>query len=162
MLEPKSLRQEGQYEAAVPTVKDRVVQPALRMVLEPIFEREFHPHSYGFRPKRGCKDALRHVQRLLDAGATWVVDADIQSYFDTIPHQSLMTEMETRVADGRVLKLLEAYLTQGVMDGLEQWTPEAGTPQGAVMTPPTQTITRCRISCRDGNGMADHDPLGAD
>lgn len=119
----------------IPTVKDRVVQTALRMVLEPIFEREFHPHSYGFRPGRGCKDALRHVQGLLDAGATWVVDADIKSYFDTIPHQSLMTEMETRVADGRVLKLLDAYLTQGVMDGVEQWTPEAGTPQGAVISP---------------------------
>jgi len=146
----------------IPTVKDRAVQTALRMVQEPIFEREFHPHSYGFRPGRGCKDALRHVQRLLDAGATWVVDADIQSYFDTIPHQSLMTEMERRVADGRVLKLLKAYLTQGVLDGLKQWTPEAGTPQGAVRTPPTQTITRRRISSRDGNGMADYDSFGAD
>ena len=119
----------------IPTVKDRVVQTALRMVLEPIFEREFHPHSYGFRPGRGCKDALRHVQRLLDGGARWVVDADIKSYFDTIPHQSLMTEVEHHVADGRVLKLLTAYLTQGVLDGLEQWTPEAGTPQGAVISP---------------------------
>ena len=119
----------------IPTVKDRVVQTALRMVLEPIFEREFHSHSYGFRPGRGCKEALRHVQRLLDDGATWVVDADIKSYFDTIPHQSLMTEVERRVADGRVLKLVNAYLTQGVLDGLEQWTPEAGTPQGAVISP---------------------------
>ena len=119
----------------IPTVKDRVVQTALRMVLEPIFEREFHPHSYGFRPGRDCKEALRHVQRLLDDGAAWVVDADIKSYFDTILHQSLMTEMQGRVADGRVLKLLAAYLTQGVMEGLEQWTPEAGTPQGAVVSP---------------------------
>ena len=119
----------------IPTVKDRVVQTALRLVLEPIFEREFHPHSYGFRPGRGCKDALRHVQRLLEEGATWVVDADIKSYFDTIPHQSLMTELGTHVADGRVLKLLETYLTQGVLEGLEQWTPEAGTPQGAVISP---------------------------
>jgi RNA-directed DNA polymerase len=119
----------------IPTVTDRVVQTALRLVLEPIFEREFLPSSYGFRPGRGCKDALREVQRQLDAGATWVVDADIKSYFDTIPHAALLAEVRTRVADGRVLELLEAYLTQGVMDGLEQWTPEAGTPQGAVISP---------------------------
>lgn len=119
----------------IPTVKDRVVQTALRLVLEPIFEREFLPASYGFRPQRGCKDALRAVQRLLDGGATWVVDADIKSYFDTIPHAPLMTEVRARIADGRVLELVEAYLTQGVLDGLEQWTPEAGTPQGAVISP---------------------------
>lgn len=119
----------------IPTVKDRVVQTALRLVLEPIFEREFLPCSHGFRPQRGCKDALREVQRLLDSGATWVVDADIKSYFDTIPQAELMAEVRTRIVDGRVLELLEAYLTQGVMDGLEQWTPEAGTPQGAVISP---------------------------
>ena len=119
----------------IPTVKDRVVQTALRLVLEPIFEREFHPRSFGFRPGRGCKTALRQVQRLLEAGATWVVDADIQKYFDTIPHHALMTEVKRRVADGRVLKLLEAYLTQGVLEELEQWTPAAGTPQGAVISP---------------------------
>jgi RNA-directed DNA polymerase len=119
----------------IPTVKDRVVQTALRLVLEPIFEREFLPCSHGFRPQRGCKDALREVHRLLEEGATWVVDADIKSYFDTIPHAPLMTEVRTRIADGRVLELLEAYLTQGVLDGLEQWTPEAGTPQGAVISP---------------------------
>lgn len=119
----------------IPTVKDRVVQTALRLVLEPIFEREFLPCSYGFRSQRGCTDALRAVQRLLDGGATWVVDADIKSYFDTIPRQELLAEVRTRIADGRVLELLEAYLTQGVLDGLEQWTPEAGTPQGAVISP---------------------------
>jgi len=119
----------------IPTVTDRVVQTALRLVLEPIFEREFLPSSYGFRPGRGCKDALREVQRLLDGGATWVVDADIKSYFDTIPHDPLLAEVRTRVADGGVLKLLAAYLTQGVLDGLEQWTPETGTPQGAVISP---------------------------
>lgn len=119
----------------IPTVTDRVVQTALRLVLEPIFEREFLPASYGFRPQRGCKDALREVQRLLTGGATWVVDADITSYFDTISHAALMAEVRTRVADGRVLALLKAYLTQGVLDGLEQWTPEAGTPQGAVISP---------------------------
>jgi len=119
----------------IPTVRDRVVQGALRLVLEPIFEREFHARSYGFRPGRGCKDALREVERLLKEGHTFVVDADIKSYFDTIPHPELMAEVRRRVADGRVLKLLEAYLSQGVMEGLAQWTPEAGTPQGAVISP---------------------------
>ena len=119
----------------IPTIKDRVVQGALRLVLEPIFEREFHPRSYGFRPGRGCKDALREVQRLLNEGSPYVVDADLKSYFDTIPHPELMADVKRHVADGRVLKLLEAYLTQGVMDGLAQWTPEAGTPQGAVISP---------------------------
>jgi RNA-directed DNA polymerase len=119
----------------IPTVRDRVVQGALRLVLEPIFEREFHVRSYGFRPGRGCKDALREVERLLKDGHTFVVDADIKSYFDTIPHPELMAEVRRRVADGRVLKLLEAYLSQGVMEGLAQWTPEAGTPQGAVISP---------------------------
>ncbi len=124
-----------QRPLGIPTVKDRVVQTALRLVLEPIFEREFLPCSYGFRPQRGCHDALREVQGRLDGGATWVVDADIKSYFDTIPHAQLMREVRARIADGRVLELLEAYLTQGVLDGLEQWTPEAGTPQGAVISP---------------------------
>jgi RNA-directed DNA polymerase len=119
----------------IPTVKDRVVQTALRMVMEPIYEREFHPRSFGFRPGRGCKDALREVERLLEEGATWVVDADIKSYFDTIPHAGLMAEVRKRISDGRILKLVEAYLNQGVMEGLEEWTPEAGTPQGAVISP---------------------------
>ena len=87
----------------IPTVRDRVVQSALRMVMEPIFEREFHPRSYGFRPGRGCKDALREVQRLLGEGYTWVVDADIKSYFDTIAHPELMAEVRRRIADGRLL-----------------------------------------------------------
>lgn len=119
----------------IPTVKDRVVQTALRMVVEPIYEREFHPRSYGFRPGRGCKDALREVARLLEEGCTWIVDADIKSYFDTIPRAELMTEVRKRISDGRVLKLIESYLNQGVMEGLEEWTPEAGTPQGAVISP---------------------------
>ena len=87
----------------IPTVRDRVVQAALRNVLEPIFEREFAEHSYGFRPDRGCKDALRRVDELLKAGYTWVVDADLKSYFDTIPHGPLMERVEEKVADGRVL-----------------------------------------------------------
>ena len=119
----------------IPTVKDRVVQTALKLVLEPIWEAEFAEQSYGFRPRRGCKDALRRVQELLNGGSTWVVDVDIQGYFDSLPHGRLIAEVERRVADRGVLRLLEAYLHQGVLDGLEQWQPDQGTPQGAVISP---------------------------
>jgi RNA-directed DNA polymerase len=119
----------------IPTVRDRVVQTALRLVLEPIFENEFAEHSYGFRPGRGCKDALRRVDELLKAGYTFIVDADLKSYFDTIPHDRLMTLVGQKVSDGRVLNLIEAFLKQGVLDGLKEWTPEMGSPQGAVISP---------------------------
>lgn len=119
----------------IPTVRDRVVQTALRNVMEPIFERDFAEHSYGFRPERGCKDALRRVDYLLKAGYTWVVDADLQSYFDTIPKQKQLERVAEKVADSRVLELVEAMLQQEVMEGLRHWTPEAGTPQGAVISP---------------------------
>lgn len=119
----------------IPTVRDRVVQTALRHLLEPIFERDFAEHSYGFRSGRGCKDALRRVEHLLKAGYTWVVDADLQSYFDTIPHEQLLERVAEKVADSRVLELVAAMLQQGVMEGLAHWTPTAGTPQGAVISP---------------------------
>jgi len=120
----------------IPTVSDRIVQTALRMVIEPIFEHTFAEHSYGFRPGRGCKDALRRVQHLLDEGRTWIVDADLKSYFDTIPHEKLMKRVGERVADGRVLGLIQSYLKQGVMDGLSWYEAgEEGTPQGAVISP---------------------------
>jgi RNA-directed DNA polymerase len=119
----------------IPTVRDRVVQAALRNVLEPIFERDFAEHSYGFRPGRGCKDALRRVDALLKAGYTYVVDADLKSYFDTIPHQRLLDLVRRKLSDNRVLDLLQIYLDQGVLDTAEDWTPEQGTPQGAVISP---------------------------
>jgi RNA-directed DNA polymerase len=119
----------------IPTVRDRVVQAALRHVLEPIFEREFAEQSYGFRPKRGCKDALRRVRRLLEAGNHWVVDADLKSYFDTIPHERLIERVEERVSDGRIIGLLREYLKQEVLDTMTSWKPEEGTPQGAVISP---------------------------
>lgn len=119
----------------IPTVSDRVVQGSLRLVLEPIFEKDFAEQSYGFRPARSCKDALRRLSELLRAKYTWVVDADIKGYFDTIPKEKLMKKIEEKIADGRVLDLLRLYLEQGVMEGLKQWTPERGTPQGAVISP---------------------------
>ena len=124
-----------QRPLGIPTVRDRVVQAALRAVLEPIFERDFAAQSYGFRPKRGCKDALRRVDHLLKQGYSWVVDADLKSYFDTIPRAELLARIETKIADGRVLRLVEAFLQQGVLEEMKLWTPEAGTPQGAVVSP---------------------------
>lgn len=119
----------------IPTVRDRVVQTALRMVLEPVFERDFADHSYGFRPGRGCKEALRRVDALLKAGYVHVVDADLKSYFDTIPHDRLLAAVGRKVTDGRIMKLLERFLSQRIMDEAGAWTPEEGTPQGAVVSP---------------------------
>ena len=87
-------------------VTDRIVQTAMRNVIEPIYERTFAEQSYGFRPGRGCKDALRRVEELLRNGYTWVVDADIKSYFDSIHHDKLMKEVEEQIADGRILEMI--------------------------------------------------------
>lgn len=119
----------------IPAVRERVVQTALKMVVEPIFEREFAPQSYGFRPGRSCKDALRRVEELVQSGHAHVVDIDIKGYFDAIPTDRLMRLVEERIADGRVLGLIEAFLKQGVMEGMKYWQPEGGTPQGGVISP---------------------------
>ena len=120
----------------VPTVEDRIVQTALRNVLEPIFENTFAEHSYGFRPGRGAKDALRRVDRLLKAGKVWVVDADLKGYFDNIPQDKLIEKVGQHVSDGAVLELVERFLKQGVMESGKDWKPtDLGTPQGAVISP---------------------------
>jgi RNA-directed DNA polymerase len=119
----------------IPTVRDRVVQAALVKVIEPIFERDFAEQSYGFRPGRGCKDALRRVDELVQAGYVHVVDADLRGYFDSIPHDRLMDRLRAKIADGRVLSLIEMFLKANVIDGLSEWTPTSGAPQGAVLSP---------------------------
>lgn len=120
----------------VPTVEDRIVQTALRNVIEPIFENLFVEHSYGFRPGRGAKGALRRVAQLLKAGNVWVVDADLKAYFDTIPQEPLMRLVEEQIADRRVLEMIRTMLEQGVMETAKEWQPtEQGTPQGAVISP---------------------------
>jgi RNA-directed DNA polymerase len=131
----------------IPTVKDRIVQTALKMVIEPVFEVQFRPGSYGFRPGRSCKDALRAVDprnarpggRLsgdqLKEGFAWVVDADLKGYFDSIPHDRLMALVENSISDGRVLALIDGFLRQDIMQEMARWTPTAGTPQGAVISP---------------------------
>jgi RNA-directed DNA polymerase len=124
-----------QRPLGIPTVRDRTVQAAIRFVIEPIFEKEFAEHSYGFRPGRGCKDALRRVDSLLKSGAVYVVDVDLKSYFDTIPHDRLMGRVRERIADARLLRLIESFLKAGIFDGTEETEPEAGAPQGAVLSP---------------------------
>jgi len=119
----------------IPTVKDRVVQTAMKMVMEPIFEREICDSSYGFRPRRSGKEALREVDRLLQAGYTHVVDADLAGYFDSIPHARLLARVGERISDGRLLRLLAAFLQQDVVQEARRWTPTGGTPQGAVISP---------------------------
>lgn len=119
----------------IPCVRDRIVQTALKQVLEPVFEATFADCSYGFRPGRSCKDALREVDRLLEDGYRYVVDADIQGFFDAIDRSLLLERVRQRVSDGSVLSLVDASLKQDVMDGLRLWTPDEGTPQGAVISP---------------------------
>jgi len=119
----------------IPTVRDRIVQAAVVNVIEPIFERDFAEHSYGFRPGRGCKDALRQVDALLKAGYVHVVDADLKGYFDSIPHDRLLEQLQQKIADGRVLSLIAAFLKADILESMALWTPESGAPQGAVLSP---------------------------
>ena len=107
----------------IPTVKDRIIQTAVKRVIEPIFEKEFLATSYGFRPGKGCKDALREV------------DADLKGYFDSIPHDLLKTRIQAHISDGRLLELLDSWLSQDIVKGSERWTPTGGTLQGAVISP---------------------------
>lgn len=131
---PKPGRSE-ERPLGIPTVRDRVAQTALKHVLEPIFEREFAEQSYGFRPGRSCKDALRRVCGLMEEGYTHVIDADLKSYFDTIPHKKLSDLIAEKVSDSRIKGLVDQFLKQGVMDDLQEHVPEEGSPQGAVISP---------------------------
>jgi RNA-directed DNA polymerase len=131
----------------IPVVKDRIVQTALKYVLEPIFEREFMKMSYGFRPGLSCKEALREVEGWLKEGYTFVVDADLKSYFDTIPHERMMERIKERVSDGRVLELIEGFLRQDIVREMERWTPTGGTPQGAVISPLLANIYLHPLDC---------------
>jgi RNA-directed DNA polymerase len=120
----------------IPAVRDRTVEAAVKQVLEPIFEHDFAEHSYGFRPGRGCREAVARVEALLKEGRVWCVDLDFKGYFDTIPHERLLGLVRQRVVDGNVLALLEQSLKAGVLEGMKGWQPtECGTPQGAVISP---------------------------
>jgi RNA-directed DNA polymerase len=124
-----------QRPLGIPTVRDRVVQAALVLVLEPIFEPTFSEHSHGVRPGRDAHGALRAVLGHLKAGKVWVVDADLKAYYDSIPHERLLAVVHRRVTDRRVLDLIGAFLKAGVLEGTEWTEPEAGTPQGGVFSP---------------------------
>ena len=138
----------------IPTVKDRVVQTALKLVLEPIYEQEFLPVSYGFRPQRGCKDALREVDGLLKAGHTWVVDADLKSYFDTIPHQRLMERVKEHVSDGNILDLIQAFLDQD-----QALDTDAGHPARSRAESVTRQPLSAPTGCRPHRSWLSYRPL---
>ena len=134
----------------IPTLRDRVAQMALKLVLEPIFEADFYPSSYGYRPGRRAQDAIAEIHHFTRKPSTyeWVIEGDIKACFDHVDHQVLMGLVAERVADRKVLHLIRAFLRAGVIE--EQGTFAAsltGTPQGGIMTPPTQlatSVSRCR------------------
>jgi RNA-directed DNA polymerase len=120
----------------IPTIADRVVQAALKLVLEPIFEADFLPVSYGFRPRRRVQDAISETQLYGTQGYRWVLDADIKACFDEIGHAPLMDRVRLRVKDKRVLALVKAFLKAGIMTELGEYQDtHTGTPQGGILSP---------------------------
>jgi group II intron reverse transcriptase/maturase len=132
---PKPGRPTEQRPLSIPTIRDRVVQAAAKIVIEPIFEADFMPCSFGFRPKRSAHDALQVLVDESWRGARWVAESDVSNCFEAIPHSGLMTAIEERISDRHVLKLLRAMLRAGVMEDGAVRRSEAGTPQGGVISP---------------------------
>jgi RNA-directed DNA polymerase len=150
--------QEGQYESSVPTVADRVVQAALKLVLEPIFEADFVPVSYGFRPRRRAQDAIAEIHHFGSKGYRWVLDADIEACFDSIDHVALMNRVRRRVKDKRVLTLVKAFLKAGVFTELGgREDTHTGTPQGGILSP---LLANIALSVLDEHLMAPWQPDG--
>jgi group II intron reverse transcriptase/maturase len=130
----------GLRPLGIPTVKDRVVQMAVYLVLMPIFEADFDPHSYGYRPKRSAPQAMAEIRRALRTGRTEVVDADLAQFFDTIPHRELLRQVARRVSDGMILKLIKGWLRAPIVEhqeggGRTMKANACGTPQGGVISP---------------------------
>lgn len=127
-----------QRPLGIPTIRDRIVQQATLLILEPIFEADFEPSSYGFRPGRSAHDAIREIRRHLKAGYTEVYDADLQGYFDSIPHDKLMACLRVRISDRSVLKLIRMWLETPIVEGSGGGPgrkPRKGVPQGGVISP---------------------------
>ena len=149
----------GERPLGIPTIRDRVVQTAAKLVLEPIFEADLSDSAFGYRVGRSAGEAVKQVHRALCDGYTDVVDADLSKYFDTIPHDQLMKSLARRVSDGKMLKLIKAWLKTPVEETDERGNrrmtggkgSRMGTPQGGVMTPPTQRITWPRIASGTGD-----------
>jgi len=125
----------SQRPLGIPVISDRVVQAAVKIVIEPVFEAMFKDFSYGFRPRKSAHLALREIYKWLNFGCQWVVDADLKSYFDTIPHDKLLMSVRSRVIDRSVVKLIELWLKAGVMEDMQVKSSIAGTPQGGVISP---------------------------
>ena len=132
---PKPGRPNETRPLGIPTVRDRVVQRATLNVIEPILDHQFHERSFGFRHGRGAHDALRIVEQKLQEGYVYVVDADLKGYFDSIPKERLLNLIKEHISDSRMLKLIKLFLDQNILEELREWTPIAGVPQGAVLSP---------------------------
>ncbi len=125
-----------QRPLGIPTIRDRVVQQALKNVIEPIFEAEFRDSSFGYRPGKSAKQAIEQIETVRDEGHEWVVDADIKAFFDTVNHEKLIDAVAERISDGRVLRLIRAFLKADVMEeGQGRAKNDIGTPQGGVISP---------------------------
>lgn len=150
-------RSGGERHLGIPAVRDRVVQTAAKLVLEPIFEADFAECSYGFRPRRSAHQARERIRAGMRQGRRWVVDADIRGFFDHIDHGQLMATVRGRVSDRRILRLLSSWLSSGVVAGQSLLHPEAGTPQGGVISPLLANVVLNRV---DQAWEADHWRLG--
>ncbi|MBL7131429.1 MAG: group II intron reverse transcriptase/maturase [Candidatus Omnitrophica bacterium] len=120
---------------SIPTIKDRVVQTALKLIIEPIFEADFEKCSYGFRPNRSSQQAVLEVRKLLNFGYKEIIETDIEDCFGSIPHRELLDMVAKRVVDGNIFWLIKLFLKSGVMEGNDRWTDDKGTPQGGVISP---------------------------
>jgi RNA-directed DNA polymerase len=125
----------GKRMLGIPTVQDRLIQQALHQVLSPVFEKTFSIHSYGFRPGRSAAQAVQQARRYIEEGRRWVVDADLEKFFDRVNHDILMSRLARKVKDKRILKLIRSYLQAGMMEGGAVTARSEGTPQGGPLSP---------------------------